>query len=116
MKAKASIRKPASAENQTENTPVWIQSVANGCRIRVHVTPRASKTEIAGVHGDALAVRLQAPPVDGKANQALCAFFAERVGVQKRAVHVVSGNTSREKVLSVAGTEVADVIEKLGSF
>ena len=115
MKTNASTKATEIPEKQSGKCPIWIQSISNGCRIRVHVTPRASKTEITGVHGEALAVRLQAPPVDGKANQALCSFFAEALGVSKRSVQVVSGDTSREKVLAIAGVGDAEALERLGN-
>ena len=72
---------------------------AGGCRVTVHVVPKASKSELAGLHGDAIRVRLNAPPVDGKANKALCAFLAETLGVPARSVELVAGETSRRKIL-----------------
>lgn len=85
----------------------YLQSVDGGIRVRVHVVPRASKTEIIGLQGESLKVRLQAPPVDGKANAALCEFFADLAGIPKRQVSVVAGQTSREKTLLLLG--VTDV-------
>jgi len=70
-------------------------------RIAVHIVPRASKTEIVGMHGDALKIRLAAPPVDGKANQALIAFLAAHYNVPARAISIVSGETSRRKVIEI---------------
>lgn len=68
-----------------------------GYVLTLHIQPNAKKTEITGVHGDALKVRLQAPPVDGKANDALCAFFAEIFAVRRQSVVLLSGETSRQK-------------------
>src|SRR5215218_3080864 len=82
---------------------------AGGVRVNVHVQPRASRSEIVGLHGAALKVRLQAPPVDGAANDALVALFAEQLGVPRRAVRVVSGATSRGKVVEIDGTTEAAV-------
>ena len=65
--------------------------------LQVQVQPRASREEFAGLHGDALKVRLTAPPVDGKANAALIAFLARSFGVAKRAVVLVHGETGRSK-------------------
>lgn len=90
-------------EEPAAELPPWARQTPDGMRIRVHVTPRASRTELAGTHGDALAVRLQAPPVDGKANAALCAFFAERFDLPKSKVRVVAGETSRDKTLELSG-------------
>ena len=72
-------------------------------RIRVHVQPRASKNEIVGMHGDALKVRLTAPPVDSAANEALILLLAETLGVARHDVRIVAGATSRAKVVEVAG-------------
>ena len=76
---------------------------SNRCRFRVHLQPRASKNEIVGRHGDALKVRLTAPPVDSAANEALIALLAEKLGVARRDVRIVAGATSRAKVVEVAG-------------
>ncbi|HEX7979028.1 MAG TPA: DUF167 domain-containing protein [Gemmatimonadaceae bacterium] len=73
-------------------------------RVSVHVQPRATRSEIVGLHGAALKVRLQAPPVDGAANEALVSLIAERLGVARRAVRVVAGTSSRAKIVEVDGT------------
>jgi uncharacterized protein (TIGR00251 family) len=72
----------------------------------LHVQPRAVRTELAGLHGGALKVRLSAPPVDGAANDALIRFIALRLGVPRRAVTVERGATSREKTVKVEGIAV----------
>lgn len=82
----------------------WAKRAADGELLLIlHIQPGAKKTEVAGEHGDALKIRLAAPPVDGKANAALQAFVAERLGVGRAAVTLKSGQTSRRKVLAVAG-------------
>jgi uncharacterized protein len=73
-------------------------------RLSVHVQPRATTSEIVGVHGAALKVRLQAPPVDGAANAALESLLADRLGLPRRSVHVVAGATSRAKTVEIEGT------------
>ena len=78
-------------------------------RFRVHVQPRASRTEIVGVHGTALKVRLHSPPVDGAANEELVAFLAKTLGVSRRAVRIVSGQSSRGKTVEVEGVSPASV-------
>jgi len=72
-------------------------------RLTVRVQPRASRNEIAGVHGDALKVRLTAPPVEGAANEALVEFLAATFGIPVRAVTLVAGASSRTKVVELAG-------------
>lgn len=74
-------------------------------RIAVRLQPRAKREEVVGVRGDAVVIRVTAPPVDGKANAALCAFVAKRAGVAKSAVEVVSGHSARDKVVEVQGVE-----------
>ena len=73
-------------------------------RFAVHLQPRASDTAIVGVHGEALKVRVQAPPVDGAANEALVALLARLLGVRSSDVRIVAGQTSRRKVVDVRGT------------
>jgi len=75
----------------------------------VHVQPGAKRTEFAGRHGDAVKIRLAAPPVDGKANACLQAFLAEFLGVPKSAVSLLSGQTSRQKVLKIGAVEATAV-------
>ena len=81
-------------------------------KLPIHATPGAKRTEAAGEHGGALRVRLGAPPVDGKANAALIAFDADRLGLAKSAVSLKSGRTSRRKVLEVTGAP-ADTAQRL---
>lgn len=81
----------------------------DGVRFAVRVQPRASRTSIEGVHGGALKVRLNAPPVDGAANDALVALLADALGVPKRAVRIVAGESARSKIVEVAGVDVTRV-------
>jgi uncharacterized protein (TIGR00251 family) len=78
-------------------------------RFTVRVQPRAARSEIVGVHGDALKVRLAAPPVDGAANVALVEFLAQALGIPQRCVRIVSGATSRGKLVEVVGTDVENI-------
>jgi len=79
----------------------------------VKVVPRASKNQIAGVEGDAIKVRLNAPPVEGKANDALIAFLADALGVRRAQIEIVTGHTSRRKVVRVRGVSVEQVEKTL---
>ncbi|HEX5802644.1 MAG TPA: DUF167 domain-containing protein [Azospira sp.] len=82
--------------------PSWLRVAADGSvTLTLHIQPGAKKTEIVGDYGDALKLRLAAPPVDGKANAALLAFVAERLGVARSAVQLKSGQSTRRKVLEV---------------
>ena len=92
----------------------WYRVSSDGrISLTLHIQPGAKKTECAGLHGDALKIRLAAPPVDGKANEALVKFVAERLGLAKSAVLLKSGQTSRRKVLEVAGTTAAAIKQLL---
>ena len=77
--------------------------------IAVHVVPRSRRTEVAGEHGDAIRIRIAAPPTDGAANEALVQFLSERLGVPRRDVAITSGATARRKVVVVAGKSAVDI-------
>jgi uncharacterized protein (TIGR00251 family) len=73
--------------------------------LRILVQPRASRSEIVGPHGDALKVRLAAPPVDGAANEELIRLLAREYRVPRSAVSIISGHGSRRKVVEIAGVD-----------
>ena len=79
----------------------------------LHVVPRARVTALAGRHGDALKIRLAAPPVDGAANDELIRFLAERLAVPRTAVTIAAGHTSRRKTVTVTGIETAAALRAL---
>jgi len=83
-------------------------------RFSVRVQPRASRTGVEGVHGDALKLRVNAPPVDGAANEAVVEALAEALGVPRRAVRIVAGESSRTKVVEVDGVS-AEAVRALGA-
>ena len=91
------------------------KTVANSPRRRARTkrpTAWAKKSGVVGEHGDALKIRLAAPPVDGKANAALIEFLATRLGVARAQVTLKSGQTSRRKVLEIEGAP-ADLVARL---
>lgn len=83
-------------------TPPFVAPYKSGCRVRVHVQPRAKTTAWAGLHGDRLKLRVTAPPVDGAANDACIRAVAERLGVPRSSVALVAGKTGRDKDFAVA--------------
>jgi uncharacterized protein (TIGR00251 family) len=83
-----------------------------GCTFRVRVSPRSRRDEVVGLHGDALKIRLTAPPVRGKANRALREFLAGQLGVSPSAVEILTGHTSRQKRVRVVGVS-AEAIHAL---
>lgn len=93
----------------------WLSADAEGVTLRLHIQPGAKNTEVVGLHGEALKIRLAAPPVDGKANACLIAFLADRLGVAKSAISLVSGEASRAKRVRVSGIDSALVRRSLPS-
>ncbi len=80
-----------------------IRDTATGVEISVRVIPRARTNEVSGRRGNALLVRLTAPPLDGAANTALVALLADRLGIPVRVIHIVGGERSRDKRVAVSG-------------
>ncbi len=80
----------------------------------VHVLPRAGKTEVVGWHGDAVKIRLKAPPVDGAANEELIKFLSKTIRVPRSAVRIASGVTSRRKRIEVDGVSQHELLTALG--
>jgi len=91
----------------------WYRKTKEGWLISVHAQPGAKKSAVAGLHGEALKIRVAAPPVEGKANEALTAFVAKALGVPRRGVSIVKGESAREKLLLVADV-AADPARLLG--
>jgi uncharacterized protein (TIGR00251 family) len=81
----------------------------------VRVSPRASKSEVAGEHDGALKVRVAAPPVEGAANGELTRLLARALGVPARAVEVVAGHASKSKTVRVRGASAARLLELAGA-
>lgn len=79
------------------------KTAPGGCRISLRVQPGASRNAVSGSYGDSVKIALQAPPVDGRANQALCRLFADWCGIPKSSVELKAGHSSRSKVLELAG-------------
>ena len=90
----------------------WLRAGDGKITLTLHIQPGAKKTEVAGLYGDALKIRLAAPPVDGKANATLIGFIAERLQLAKSAISLKSGQTSRRKVLEVIAAP-ADAAQRL---
>jgi len=83
-----------------------IQKVDDGVTFKIKVQPGAAKNEIVGVQGDALKIKINAPPVKGKANKALMGFLAEKLAVKKSEVEIISGHMSKIKKIKVVGEGV----------
>lgn len=79
----------------------WCAQTAQGIRLAVQITPNAKRSEVIGVLDDVLKIRLQAPPLEGKANLALTRFIAVTLGLPKSAVILMHGQTSKRKLLEI---------------
>jgi uncharacterized protein len=92
---------------------VPVSDAKDGARLTVRVAPRASRTALVGVIGEgsevALKVALQAPPVEGRANEALVEFLAELLGVRRSDIAIAAGEHARNKIFVVRGRNAADV-------
>jgi uncharacterized protein len=91
-----------------------IRNASDGISFSVRVHPRAKKNAITGELGDALKVSLTTPPVEGRANEACIEFFAKLLKVPRSSVTIASGQTSRNKVIRVAGLTEQQVRDRLG--
>jgi uncharacterized protein (TIGR00251 family) len=91
----------------------FAKDVLDGCTLSVRVHPGAPKNGVTGVHADALKIALTAPPVDGKANEALIAFLAHALRLPRARIALVSGLTSRAKMIRITGKSAAEVAAAL---
>jgi uncharacterized protein (TIGR00251 family) len=93
---------------------IAVQETVAGVTFKVKVQARARRNAIVGQLGDALKVALTAPPVDGRANEACIEFFAELLRLPRSSITIVSGQSSRNKVVRVTGISVEDLRRRLG--
>lgn len=86
---------------------MWFRIEDSAIILTLHVQPGAKRSEIAGLHGEALKIRLAAPPIEGRANDALLRYLAELFSVPQRNVELLRGAQSRHKVVRISGSTVA---------
>jgi uncharacterized protein len=94
---------------------IALRDTPDGCTLPVRVHPGAKRNAVTGTHDGAVKISLTTPPTDGRANEALIAFLAERLNVPRSRIALVSGQTSRSKVLRITGLNAAEVESRLGS-
>lgn len=82
---------------------LWCSAIAGGVRIAVQVMPNAKKSEVLGLQGDAIKIRLQAPALEGRANEALIRFLAEALHLPRSAVSITHGHSNKRKLLALTG-------------
>jgi uncharacterized protein len=92
---------------------IFLQEHPGGTLLRVHAQPRASRNALVGVHGDALKIAVQAPPVDSAANEAIQEFLAEALDLPRSKVQLRSGATGRKKVFQLEGVALPEAVKKL---
>jgi uncharacterized protein (TIGR00251 family) len=81
--------------------------------LRLRVVPNAKRSEVVGLHGEAIKIKIQAPAMDGKANAALLEFVAEKLGIPIRQLALVAGQKSRDKMVAIQGIEEAEARQRL---
>lgn len=84
------------------------------CTLAIKAIPNAPRSEVVGWLGEALKVKVHAPPVEGRANEVLCEFLADELGLPRRAITVLRGDTSRQKLLRIDGLDLPAVKLRLG--
>lgn len=90
-------------------SPIALRDTPDGCILPVRVHPGARRNDITGVHDGALKISLTTPPTDGRANDALVAFIAERLRIPRSQVTLLTGATSRSKTLRIAAKSAANI-------
>ena len=100
-----------SRVSQGDNSAAAISS----CTLAIKAIPNAPRNEVVGWLGDALKIKVHAPPVEGRANEILCEFLADTLRLPRRAVTVVRGDTSRQKIIQIAGLRLVEVKARLGA-
>ncbi|MFT5495853.1 MAG: hypothetical protein ACI9TH_001246 [Kiritimatiellia bacterium] len=103
---------PSTVGHQS-NLMKYLESHEAGMLLRLRVIPRAKKNQVDGLLGEALKIRLQSPPVDGKANKALLKFLSDQLGVPGANLRLISGEKSRDKRVLIQGLSATQISERL---
>jgi uncharacterized protein (TIGR00251 family) len=92
----------------------WCSPLAGGVRLALQITPNAKKTEVVGVLDDALKLKLQAQPIEGKANEALIKYLAKALAVPRSAITITHGQASKKKLIEIVSATLSpEEVEKL---
>jgi uncharacterized protein (TIGR00251 family) len=103
----------ASQGRQRPGLPVWLRVDGDAVLLLVHLQPGAKRTAIAGEHGGRLKVAVAAPPIEGRANDALLGWLADRLGLPRRRLHIAAGLQARDKTLRVQGIGADELRRRL---
>lgn len=101
--------------NKSYNNDFKITKLENGVKLSVKVVPNSSKCEIVGVIEDSLKIKLDVPPVEGKANEKCIKFLSKLLGTPKTSITIISGETSKNKILFIKG-DAEQLCLKIQSF
>jgi hypothetical protein len=108
------VHVPKGGDSRTAGLPAWIDVRNDGVVLALHVQPGARRTAIAGLHGDRLKVAIATPPIEGRANAALLAFLAKRLGLPKSTLSILTGASARDKRVALpASVEAAAAVAAL---
>ena len=83
------------------------------CRLKLRIVPNAKRNEVTGEHGDAVKIKIAAPAIEGKANEALLEFLAEKLGLHRRNLTLIAGEKSRDKLIEIAGLDATEARGRL---
>jgi hypothetical protein len=102
-----------TAESSSSSAQSWLRPHPKGCTLSVRIQPGARRNAILGIHGEgantALKIAIQAPPIEGRANEALITWLAARLGLARSQIELLTGATARSKILLLCGTHVEEV-------
>jgi uncharacterized protein len=112
MSAKANERRNRRSDSRP--SPTSLPAEAASCTLAIKAIPNAPRNEVVGWLGDSLKVKVHAPAVEGRANEALCEFLADTLDVPRRAVSLLRGDSSRQKLIRIAGLTGEAVKARLG--
>ena len=101
------------SDKQGSTVSPYIHESKGGVVLKVQVQPRASRDEVVGTHGEALKIRIAAPPVAGAANKQLLKFLAKKLKVARSQVNITSGTAARAKSITIEGVSAAEVRRRL---
>ena len=100
-------------DKQGPTVSPYIHESKDGVVLKVQVQPRASRDEVVGLHGEALKIRIAAPPVAGAANKHLLKFLAKKLKITRSQMNITSGTAARAKSISIGGVSAAEVRRRL---
>jgi uncharacterized protein (TIGR00251 family) len=95
------------------NAPAWLRQTTEGVLIFVHLQPGARRTAACGEHGGRLKLAVAAPPLDGRANDALTEWLARRLELPRRQLRLVAGERSRDKTVIAEGLGISEALRRL---